>query len=100
MPVEPLSQRLNEGYKCKWQNYPCQDDVRDQDREVDDPDRALAGERDRADVEVVGEVRDQKQCRRRERTYHARSVGPDSSLANHQVPGDQEQARDTVEYRV
>ena len=58
-----------------------QDDVGNQDREVDEPDRTLPRERPRACVEVVGHVADEKERRRRQRAKHAPLVLSLASLA-------------------
>ena len=71
--------------------------VRDEDREIDDPDRSLSRERLRTDVVVVDEVAREKQCRRRERRQHEAPVRLDSMPANHDVAARQQHRGDGVE---
>ena len=73
------------------------DDVRDQNREVHDPDRPFSLKRPRAHVGVIDQVRDQEQRGHRERADHRRAVPGDLAPPDEVVAREQKQPCDAVE---
>src|SRR5262245_44396905 len=95
-PLEPARQ----GDERERQNRGGEGDVRQQNREVDRPDQALALERHRPDLRVIDDVANQKQRRRGECHEHHLAVLLDSPLFDQHVGDDEEYRRNRVERRV
>lgn len=100
MLVEPHFESARKCEQDQRHDDHGQDGVRQQNREIDGANRALALELHGADIVVVDQIGNQKQRRSRERRNHAVTVRIpvfpfDENIANHQQDG-----ADTIQNRV
>ena len=72
-------ERAKEREQDQGYDHRCENRVGNEDRKIYPADPTLALERHRADLEVVGEIRDEKQGRGREGREHEKPVCPDLS---------------------
>src|SRR5919108_3782720 len=74
--------------------------MRDKNAEVNRADRTLGFERHRADLEMIGEIRDQEKGGARDGRQHAEPVGAHALRLDQEISGDQEEGAERVQRRV
>lgn len=100
MPREVAAQRPPERDQRERHDHDSKNDMRDQDSEINRPDRAIPLKAHVADMIVIDHIRDEKGGGDRKCAEHAGAMRADPAHADKDQAGDQQDSRDAVENRI